>query len=67
MLSDGSIYLCFLDEDTNTETRIGKKEASNILANDRSWEPPDSPKHQLRFLTTEKGAEPLFNRTEAQP
>ena len=65
MLSEDLIYLCYLDEDTNHETRIEKDEAQRILAEDKSWEPPTSSKHQLRYLTTEKGAKPLFKHAEA--
>lgn len=65
LLSEGLVYICFLDEDTNTESPIVKDEAHRILDEDSSWEPPTSPKHQLRYLTTEKGAKPFSSHAEA--
>lgn len=65
LLDEGLIYVCLLDEDTSSETPLPLEEARQVLARDESWNAPSSVKGQLRYVTTEEGAQPFFNRAEA--
>lgn len=57
LLLDGLIYLCWFDQDANSEIGVmSSEEALKVVSRDESWEPVASfATGQIRYSATDKG------------
>jgi hypothetical protein len=59
LVSRDLVYLGVFDENSNDERRLTSQEALALMDTEGTWQPPNSPRDQLRFATTEKGEKHL--------
>ena len=58
------VYISSFNSESNTECKLLREEALELLTTDDAWKVPDSEKNEFRFATTDKGSAEM-HRLEA--